>query len=142
MCVYFFFILVCNTTECSLGNIFSLYFQWKKERICDSLYMDNICHYLLYIPCLYVCMCISVLLFHNIHYFSISIKQKQTPLESMLLWQVTSVCGVGKAPLTHVVVGVDLGADRRPRGLVALLSLRSSRVTRAFHFEHKVSGEW
>ncbi|XP_045138597.1 protein ELYS-like isoform X4 [Portunus trituberculatus] len=53
--------------------------------------------------------------------------------------EVTSVCGVGKAPLTHVVVGVDLGADRRPRGLVALLSLRSSRVTRAFHFEHKVT---
>lgn len=94
--------------------------------------------YYIYHVYMYVC----VLLSHNIHYFSISIKQKQTPLESMLLWQVTSVCGVGKAPLTHVVVGVDLGADRRPRGLVALLSLRSSRVTRAFHFEHKVSGEW
>ncbi|XP_050715924.1 protein ELYS-like isoform X49 [Eriocheir sinensis] len=53
--------------------------------------------------------------------------------------QVTSVCGVGKGLVTHVVVGVDLGVDRRPRGLVALLSLRSSRVTRAFHFEHKVT---
>lgn len=48
------------------------------------------------------------------------------------------MCGVGKGLVTHVVVGVDLGMDRRPRGLVALLSLRSSRVTRAFHFEHKV----
>ncbi|KAG0728092.1 Protein ELYS [Chionoecetes opilio] len=53
--------------------------------------------------------------------------------------QVTSVCGVGRGAVSHVVVGVDLGADRRPRGMVALLSLRSSRVTRAFHFQHRVT---
>ncbi|KAK3879519.1 hypothetical protein Pcinc_015928 [Petrolisthes cinctipes] len=53
--------------------------------------------------------------------------------------KVTSVCGVGQGSVSHVVVGVDLGDDAKPQGLVALLSLYSSRLTRAFHFTHKVT---
>ncbi|KAK4321740.1 hypothetical protein Pmani_007480 [Petrolisthes manimaculis] len=53
--------------------------------------------------------------------------------------KVTSVCGVGQGSVSHVIVGVDLGDDAKPQGLVALLSLYSSRLTRAFHFTHKVT---
>ncbi|XP_069945568.1 protein ELYS isoform X3 [Cherax quadricarinatus] len=53
--------------------------------------------------------------------------------------RVTSVCGVGPGAVSQVVVGVDHGADRKPQGMVALLSLYSSRLTRVFHFTHKVT---
>ncbi|XP_071534189.1 uncharacterized protein Elys isoform X2 [Panulirus ornatus] len=53
--------------------------------------------------------------------------------------RVTSVCGVGPGTVSQVVVGVDLGADRKPQGMVALLCLYSSRLTRVFHFTHKVT---
>lgn len=56
----------------------------------------------------------------------------------LFVLQVTSVAGVGLGTISQVVVGVDLGADRRPQGMVALLSLHSSRVTRVFHFTYKV----
>lgn len=48
------------------------------------------------------------------------------------------MAGVGLGTISQVAVGVDLGADRRPQGMVALLSLHSSRVTRVFHFTYKV----
>ncbi|XP_066981353.1 protein ELYS-like isoform X2 [Macrobrachium rosenbergii] len=53
--------------------------------------------------------------------------------------KVTTVCGVGFGTVSQVAIGVDLGADRAVQGLVALLSLHSSRVTRVFHFMHKVT---
>ncbi|XP_068200188.1 protein ELYS-like isoform X2 [Palaemon carinicauda] len=53
--------------------------------------------------------------------------------------KVTTVCGVGLGTVSQVAIGVDLGADRAVQGLVALLSLHSSRVTRVFHFTHKVT---
>ncbi|XP_064087385.1 protein ELYS-like isoform X3 [Macrobrachium nipponense] len=53
--------------------------------------------------------------------------------------KVTTVCGVGLGTVSQVAIGVDLGADRAVQGLVALLSLHSSRVTRVFHFMHKVT---
>ena len=52
--------------------------------------------------------------------------------------QVTTVCGVGLGSISQVAIGVDLGADRKMQGMLALLSLHSSRVTRVFHFTHKV----
>ena len=48
------------------------------------------------------------------------------------------MCGIGMNTLTHVAVGVDLGADRRPRGLVAVLSLTTSKLIRALPFNCKV----
>nr|XP_045604615.1 protein ELYS-like isoform X1 [Procambarus clarkii] len=53
--------------------------------------------------------------------------------------RVTSVCGVGPGAISQVVVGVDLGVDYKPQGMAALLSLSSSRLTRVFHFTHKVT---
>lgn len=49
------------------------------------------------------------------------------------------MCGVGPGTISQVIVGVDLGADRKPQGMVALMCLYSSRLTRVFHFTHKVT---
>ncbi|CAL4067987.1 unnamed protein product, partial [Meganyctiphanes norvegica] len=53
--------------------------------------------------------------------------------------KVTNVCGVGPGAITHVAIAVDLGADRKPQGMVAVLSLHTSRIIRTFHFTYKVT---
>ncbi|KAL7647755.1 UNVERIFIED_CONTAM: hypothetical protein RMT77_001364 [Armadillidium vulgare] len=52
---------------------------------------------------------------------------------------ITCVCGIGVGPVTHIVIGVDLGSEQNPRGMVGVLSLRRSRIIRAFRFQHKVT---
>ena len=53
--------------------------------------------------------------------------------------QVTCVSSIGIDTVTHVVVGLDLGSEHNHRGMVGILSLRRSRITRAFQFKHKVT---
>lgn len=51
------------------------------------------------------------------------------------------MCGVGEraGAVTHVVCGVDRGPEASPRGMLAVMSLATSKVVRAFLFANPVS---